>query len=397
MHPDGFCGQPFPRDKLGHGESLDWNFGVGLGQSPPTLVVSSASAAAAAARDPSPQKIGQLLGVHYLLTGRVQRDGETVHLATQFVRTDNGSVLWSERFDYPKLADWAWQRDVSLRVARSLDLHLTAAVGHSTGPLNARMDVADAAMRGHYLMRHSDSRADVLEARAAFEAALALDPDSVTSLTGLALSYMSQVLGRWSPDPVGQTDKAFQAVQRALALDPDYLVARYALGNIQIFRGEMEDALASYRMVLAVNPSDAWAWARIGWVMLLTGHPADVFVPIEHARRLNPLEGTQIAFGQVVAAFAQLILGNDDDALARAHVGVAADPRSPQAWAMIASLEATHGRAAQAAEAITQVRKFRPEWTVASMRATSPLRKIPQYAGALDRYYGSLRLAGLPD
>lgn len=162
---------------------------------------------------------------------RLTATGETSGLSAQFASTDNGAVLWSEQFDYPNAADWAWQRDIGLRIARTLDLRLTAVAAPARSHSGERLEVVDAVMRGAYLTRHSAAREDLLQARADFESALAIDPDSLGALSGYALATLSWVTSRYSSDPKADIELAAKAIDRALAIDPDYTLAHYARGS----------------------------------------------------------------------------------------------------------------------------------------------------------------------
>ncbi|MFT3816061.1 MAG: winged helix-turn-helix domain-containing protein [Rubrivivax sp.] len=371
-----------------------------LARLPSTRVIARPSAAAAAAREGGDaRRIGQALGVAYLLDGsiaREERDGGAVELALQFVATDSGTVLWSERWRYDSADPQAWPRDVSLRVARALDLHLTAAAargGGSAAPRNSA--VVDALAQGDALLRRPATPADVLKARAAFESALAADPRSAHAWSGLALSLLSEVQGRWSADPARQTERAAEAVQSALAIDPDFPLAHYARGHLLMVQGDAEGALAAYHRVLALNPSDAWAHARVASALLALGRFDEVAAPVELARRLSPLEGSQVAFGQAIAASADFHLGRDDAAYARCREAVQANPANVTAWALMAAIDALHQRPEAAAQALARLRQLRPRWTAAGVQAMQE-SSAPALQPGWARYVAGLRAAGLP-
>ena len=363
---------------------------------PGTLVIARASAAAAAARESDTRRIGQMLGVAYLLAGTLAREGETVELALQFVAADTGAVLWSERWRHASADPQAWPREVSLRVARALDLRLThAAAGRDAAGRARAAGVVDAMAQADALLRRSTAPGDVREARARFEAALAADPRASHAWAGLALSLLSEVQGRWGDDPARQTARPAAAVEAALALDPESALAHYARGHLLMVQGDVEAALAAYRQVLARNPSDAWAHARVGAALLALGRFDQVEAPVARARQLSPLEGTQVAFGQVTAATADFHRGRDDAAYQRCREAALANPQNASAWAMMAAIDALHGRPEAAAKAMARLRQLRPQWTVAGVRALQGTT-APALAAGQSRYVEGLAAAGLP-
>jgi TolB-like protein/DNA-binding winged helix-turn-helix (wHTH) protein len=386
-------------DKRGYfAEAVTDDLIANIARLPQTQVIARASAAAVGARETDVRKIGRELGVRYVLTGSVRRRDSTVHINAQFVSSESGALLWSEQFDYAGTADWAWERDIGLRIARTLDLQLSAAAVPAALRRGNKLEVIDAVMRASYLARHSASRADQLRARADFEAALAMDPDSLSALCGLALAHLSEVQSRMSTDPQGQIALAARAIDRALSLDPDDTLAHYARGHLLYVRGDIEGALGEYQRVLAANPSDAWSHARIGLVMFRLGRLEEVAPHIAVAQRLNPLEGLQVAFGHHVVGLAEFHLGNDDAAYERQQRAVAANPDLVQAWASMAAIDALHGRQAQAEQCLKEMVRRRPGLTIAKLEGYLSESATPERLQAgRRRYLEGLRKAGLPE
>ena len=104
------------------------------------------------------------------------------------VDSSRGALLWSARFESGH-ADWDWVRDVSRRVAGSLEVRLEQVTAEPARH-QARSDEAmEQWMRGDYLLRHVKSREDMLQARRHLEAALAIEPRSVQALSTLAMTH----------------------------------------------------------------------------------------------------------------------------------------------------------------------------------------------------------------
>lgn len=363
---------------------------------PGTRVIARASAAAAAARDPDPRQIGKLLDVSYIVTGTLaerSQDAPIPEFSVQLASADTGAVLWSERWRAPSDGDAAWRTEVPLRVARALDLRLTATV-HRQGASAALPEAVAALALGDHLLRNSTAPADVRKAHAAYQRALAADPRSARAWTGLALSDLSAVQGRWAEDPAARTASAAGAIAEALALDPEFPLAHYAQGHLRMVRGDPAGALAAYQRVLALNPSDAWAHARVGAALLALGRFGDVAASVERARRLSPLESTQVAFGHVIAGAAAFHLGHDQEAYDDSLAATRHNPANATAWALIAAIDALHDRADGAAHAIAQLKAIRPAATVAAFRQANAANLAPLRAGD-ERLYAGLLKAGL--
>jgi tetratricopeptide (TPR) repeat protein len=80
---------------------------------------------------------------------------------------------------------------------------------------------------------------------AAFGEALARKPDfAAAAATNLGLALQR----------AGKADEAEAAQRQALAIDPDFTIARYNLGQLLHQRGRLADAIASYEAVLRTDP-----------------------------------------------------------------------------------------------------------------------------------------------
>ena len=333
--------------------------------------------------------------MRYALTGSLRRAGTAVQINAQFASTDSGAVLWSERFDYTSDADWAWQRDIARRIARALDLKLADAAAVARGQRQA--ELIDAVMQGQHLMRTSTAPADMLRARSHFEAALAIDPDSVNALCGVAQTYVSQVRGLWSDDREGHLTKAERAVERALALASDNPMAIYTRGHVLAIRGRLAEALSSYEKVVELRPGDSWSHTRIGLTKLDLGRLDEVAAHVAAAGRLNPFEPTLIAFGHIIAGTADFHLQRDDAAYERFRQSVTLNGKNPGPWLFMAALDGLHDRPALAAENLEQVRRLRPSLTVGGLKQAN----IGVDSGAnrigRERFYAGLIKAGMAE
>jgi adenylate cyclase len=239
---------------------------------PHTLVVARESAAAAAAANPDPRKVGETLKVRYVLTGSLRRRNAELTIVATFVNTRDAATLWTERFEYPTFADWTWQRDIAQRIAGELPTRLSLIEGSARSRGN-EMDAVDAVMRARAIENRTNHPRDTLLARAHYEEALKVDPDSVSALAGLGDSYAEQANARWSSDRQGDLARAEHCIARAFALDPNYGPAHLARGHLRYAQGDHEGALRSYQQVIALNPSDATAYVRIALMMYALGRP----------------------------------------------------------------------------------------------------------------------------
>jgi cytochrome c-type biogenesis protein CcmH/NrfG len=97
------------------------------------------------------------------------------------------------------------------------------------------------------------------EAVKVLEEASRIEPDNVMVWINLAAAYLGHLE---ASDDAGQL-KAIAAFERALALDPEAPSVNYNLGLIYKQRGEAEKAAAHFWRALDVDPSDNDARVRL--------------------------------------------------------------------------------------------------------------------------------------
>ena len=87
---------------------------------------------------------------------------------------------------------------------------------------------------------------------------------------------------------LGQVDEAITHYQRALALDPSYLDARYNYGNLLLNLRRYDEALGHYDRALALAPQFAEAFNNRGSALLELGRPGEALADFERALAIKP-------------------------------------------------------------------------------------------------------------
>jgi tetratricopeptide (TPR) repeat protein/tRNA A-37 threonylcarbamoyl transferase component Bud32 len=128
-----------------------------------------------------------------------------------------------------------------------------------------RSAAQDAYLRGKYFAQHADFSDP--RAIAAYEEAVRLDPKLAVAWSDLARAYTERVFN--SGDSAAE-EKAFVAVEKALALDPNQAEAYVARGDLLWTRKngfQHRDALRDYRHAIDLNPNLAEAHAAASRIL----------------------------------------------------------------------------------------------------------------------------------
>ncbi len=381
--------------------AVDDELATDLGRHADLRVIARGSAAALG-EAVTAQQAGRELKVRHLLAGSVQQLGNSVSISVRLLRTDDGRLLWSERFEYPSIADWAQRREISARIANLLGTRITlAAVADGRRPPQNH-EALDHWMRGRFILYRLPQRAELpqakaelMQARSHFEAALASDPESIQAIAGLSFTYVNEVIYRWSADRKATLATAAELARRALAIDPNDITALKALAGAQLFDGDLDGAMRTARRQLEINPSDAHARRDLAGTLHFQGQWDAALHELDLAERLNPLDPSHLDKVHGMAGFALIALGRYEEAIARARRLEAVTPHSASPYLYLAASHAHLGRQEEARQAAAEVLRRRPQFMIgADARRAST---APAYLDGVRHMEEGLRLAGLPE
>ncbi len=257
------------------------------------LAPSSVAALPQNRRDPA--SLHQALGADYVLEGSVQRQDDRVRISARLVAASTGEVRWADTFER-QLGDlFEISGELAGAIAASLGHRLTAAEGRRLQvPATTSRQAQEAYLRGRYLL-YSFNRARLVDARAWFDQAVALDQQYAIAYASLARIH--SMLLDFGLEPVGEArPAALAAATRAYSLNPDLPETNVALAD------------ASYRL----NQDWAGADAAYQRALLLAPHASTVRSP--YARHLA-------AAGRLDEALDQALAGQQSDPVLGRDVG----------------------------------------------------------------------------
>jgi adenylate cyclase len=349
-------------------------------------------------KDADPKRVGQELGVRYLLDGSVRRTGSTVRINARLVDTRTGGEIWSDRFDGDWTKSMQLQDIITGRLARRLDLELInqesrrAELARSDTP-----DAVDLAMRGWAILNQPYSREQLAQSRGLFEQALQIDSGLPKALVGLADALAIEVNYRWTDKPADQLQRAEDAIGRVLSMFPDDAMAHFVKGEIQRARGRnVEVAVSAYEAAIALNPSLAPAYGALGAAKIRVGHSAEAFAPLQMAIKLSPRDPLlNIWYFYIGHAYTHL--GQFDPAIEWCRQSIAVKPF----WIAYADLAASYawtGRQSEAQAAVAELQRMRPDYTVARwLEDGNGWSDNTVFLTEFQRIGEGLRKAGLPE
>ncbi len=279
-------------------------------------------------------------------------------------------------------------------MANALNFRLTALESKRALRATENPEAIDLTTRGWALVYNAKAPGPYQAARRLFAQAVALDPSAANAVGGIAWTTAVSVLDGWSEIPANDLVAAEEAVARALALDPNHVVAHHVRGFVWRLRGRTQSTHEAFRTVVVLNPNFAPGYAQLGVTALELGRPEDTLPLVERAMKLS-LRDPNLGPWLAIAGMAMLHLGHDEEAVSWLRRAI--DTGTPVALhhAYLASALALVGREEEAREALAAFREAKPSATIARLRAAAYSTE-PDFVAQRERLYEGLRLAGLP-
>ena len=134
--------------------------------------------------------IGEKLQVATVLEGSIQKSGDNVRVTAQLIKVDDGSHIWSQRYDRKMTDIFAIQDEISAHITEKLKLTLLEKRGKDeTDEIvpTTNMEAYEMVLKGNFFIRQGPSGAQ--KALGFFEKAVALDSSYVDAYFGIAYSY----------------------------------------------------------------------------------------------------------------------------------------------------------------------------------------------------------------
>ena len=262
-----------------------------LAQIPELRVIARTSSFAFRGKDVDIATIAGKLNVAHVLEGSVRRSGNTLRITAQLIRAADSSHLWSRTYDREMTDIFKVQDEIASAVVSALKLALLP--GQSA--VVVKPQTASTEAYNKYLLgRQYNQRQNVdgwRGALAAFEEAIALDPDYAAAWAGLAVAEM------FAADYAGTADaiaagkaRSRAAANRAVELGPevaDAFVTRALIRSSQDW--DWAGAESDLRKALELDPGSAGVQRAWGSQLGRLGRNVEALEALRRAEELDPL------------------------------------------------------------------------------------------------------------
>ena len=203
------------------------------------------------------RKIGEKLGVAFLLAGSFRRSGNLARISAELIETENGFNRWAQTFDRQITDIFAVQSEIANVVAEALALRVVALKQTRGGTKNVA--AYEAYLRGLNLLHAEQGEETDRGALAEFSNALVLDAgfsiaraERSRTLTAIANNYAT------ADQLEGMYADAISEAQRAVKEAPDAPQTQFALAFVTAYgKRDMAAARPVYERAYELGGGDA--------------------------------------------------------------------------------------------------------------------------------------------
>ena len=236
------------------------------------------------------KEIARQLDVDAVVEGSVHRVGDKISVAVRLIDASTEEHLWTGKYDRDLRDVLTVQNEVATAITKAIQIKLTPQEQSRLGRARPIDPAAfDDFLRGRYYLNRK-TKADNDSAIDALNSAVTRDPAFAAGWAELAQAYVWKLF-LFAPDEKDLHQKAFVAVEKALALDPDLPEAYLARGRLLWTPANQfphEQAMQEYRRALALNPSLDEARNQLALVLSHVGLLDEALAELNKALATNP-------------------------------------------------------------------------------------------------------------
>lgn len=220
---------------------------------PELKVISRTSSFSYKNKNVTATEIGNELNVSHILEGSIRKAGNTVRITAQLISASDGSHVWSHTYDRNLDSIFKIQDEIANEVSKQLQVSL---LGKSNEPKTPNTEAYNLFLQAKHLYRQN-TKASFLKAEELMEQSIAIDSTYSNSWDLLASIYNSGYYNFSIGDAETSIAKAMEAVNKAIALNPNSASAYATRASLQERLWDFEESAKDMEKALELKPNDA--------------------------------------------------------------------------------------------------------------------------------------------
>jgi DNA-binding SARP family transcriptional activator/TolB-like protein len=271
------------------------------------FIIARGSVFALAERGVGAVEAGRQLNVDYVASGTVRQQAGRLRVTVELVEASTSHIVWAEHFDHRLDNVFLVIDDIGNKIVAAIASEIEVVERNRALllPPNS-LNAWQAYHRGLWHM-YRFTKAENAQAQHYFQMALKQDPTFARAYAGLSFTHWQNAFQHWA-DRAQETDLAFATASQSLLVDEHNPAAHWAMGRALWLRGRQDQSLVALERSVALSPNFALGHYALSFVQSQSGDPQAAIQSSDHSRHLSPFD--PLLFGMLGArAMAHIRLG----------------------------------------------------------------------------------------
>ncbi len=328
--------------------------------------------------------------MRYVLEGSLRKAGNRIRVTAQLVEAEIGKHVWAERYDRDLADIFAVQDEIT----EAVTIAIAPAIAHAEQQRAMRkppgsLDAWSAYQRGLWHLAKFSLEGNALSEKF-FRQAVDLDRTFAGGYRGLAFAEWQAAAGGYQTRSLPEAQASAEALaRRAVELDGADAEAHAFLGEMFLYRGDHEGALAEAEGALAMMPNLADAHGVRGAALIFSGRPEEGLPAVRTCIRLDP-RAPELAVRLNWVTLGLYFSRQYEAAIEAAKRGIRSHPDFPSTYRWLAAALGQVGQTEEAKEALEKAIAVAPASFEIFVGRRVPWHRPEDYAHMLE----GLRKAG---
>jgi len=353
-------------------------------------VLASNTAFAFKGKNPSAQELRDELAVDFVLQGSMRRHDGSIRVNARLVDAHTGYQKWAKRYDRRAAEVFAVQDELTGSIVDALTIRLSSfekqrLASRTTDNLAAY----DYFQEGQRVSKIGTRETNLL-AEAVYRKAVEEDPGYGRAFGALSYTLAYRYRRGWTDTPVHTIDRARELGKRAVELDGTIPQTYWALGYAHLMGREYAQAEAAVERAIAIAPNYADGYGLLALIKNNLGEAEEAIELVKKGMLLNPYYTWDYPYNLGRAYYAS---GQIDEAVSMLEQARTRNQNAVPVRLHLAASYARAGRVDDAEWEVEEIQALNPSESISLLKTTLPLSDPED----MQMLVNDLRKAGLPE
>ena len=357
---------------------------------PGLFVIARSSAFTYKGKSIDVRRIGEEMGVRYVLEGSVRKSASQVRVTAQLIEAASGHPLWAKRYDRNLEDVFAVQDELTREIVTALDVELVSGERGRHQRSRVKSPEAREAIYLGMARFYKFDKTSHAQAKNYFEEFTQLEPDSVMGYVWQAQMCQIEIFMGWCEDRDASLQNMQMFIEKALNIDDSDPLALGHAGMYQLFLGNHDQAISYATEAVAEAPGMDSPYYSLGWFQMFNEAPLEGIENLKRALRLSPVvtapRSTILGTAYRNAGQLELAAETLEDTVKRF-------PGFISGRVALTSCYVLMGKEQKAKKEASEILRRDPAYTIA--RYTTP--NLYRNKETMKKWAEALRKAGIPD